>query len=421
MTAQSLIYLATILQVLAVVYACYLMRRRGGVAAWLWLIGSMLSMLTWRVVILLRIQPPPFFNPLIAIWGSTCLFFGMFFFGREIARRERAEAERDQLLESERAAREQAERANRLKDQFLGTLSHELRTPLTAIIGWCDVLRSTEHSSTTSNGDPHTTDTEEGLAAIERNARTQARLIEDLLDMTRLNAGTLRLDVRQTALDSAVRAAIDTLSPAIAAKHIQLELLTDPTGEVVVSADPMRLQQIVWNLLSNAVKFTPTGGSIRARIERDLARGSATLTITDTGEGIPPDFLPHLFTRFRQADLSSSRRHGGLGLGLSIVKSLVELHGGTVGAASEGIGRGATFTLSLPLAVTPSQPESKSGTFHAPAGASALAGIRILVVEDEPDVRNVIERVLQQHKAEVRTAASAAECMTLFDQSPRTC
>lgn len=376
------------------------MRLRGGITAWLWLIGSMLSMFTWRIVQALGIHPPAFFNPLIAIWGSSCLVLSMFYFGREISRRVRAEQQRDDLLESERAAREQAERANRLKDQFLGALSHELRTPLTAILGWCELLR--QEMACDDQG-------REAVETIERNARAQSMLIEDLLDMTRINAGTLRLERRLVAASGPVLAALETVRPAAHARQIRFEQEIDPSVRVLV--DPMRLQQVVWNLLNNAVKFTPDGGTVRVNLCARERR--AVLTVVDTGEGIPPDFLPSLFSPFRQVDGSSARRHGGLGLGLSIVKSLVELHGGTVSAASPGVGRGATFEVALPAENAnelPFLPDSQG-----PVSGVCLAGVKVLVVEDEADLRSMICRFLERAGAEVQAHAGAADALRGFD------
>lgn len=376
------------------------MRRRGGLPAWLWLLGSMLSMFTWRIVNALGLHAPAFFNPLIAIWGSSCLFLSMFYFGREISKRRRAEEQRDHLLASERAAREQAERANRLKDQFLGALSHELRTPLTAILGWCELLQQTDSTDPT---------VAEAVATIQRNARAQSRLIEDLLDMTRINAGTLSLDLHPIPAAAPILAAIDTIRPAAQAKQIRIHHELDPSLRVL--ADSMRLQQIAWNLLANAVKFTPQSGEVRVTLA--AAPPNMLLTVSDTGEGIPADFLPHLFTRFRQVDGTTARRHGGLGLGLSIVKSLVELHGGAVKATSPGPGRGATFEISLPLAQAPA-PTGINIDAPTPAPLS-LRGLKVLVVEDEPDLRAMIARLLERAGAIVQAQSSARDALVALN------
>ena len=249
-----------------------------------------------------------------------------------------ARDERENLLRSERSARESAERADRLKDEFLATLSHELRTPLNAVLGWAQILRL----KMVDGSD----DVRRGLEAIERNARLQTQLIDDLLDMSRIISGKVRLDAQTVQPIEAVEAAIETILPTAATKGVHIDQTLDPdTGPI--SADPSRLQQIVWNLLSNAVKFTPRGG----RIQIILARTSEWITIdvTDTGIGIAADFIDHVFERFRQADASTSRSHSGLGLGLAIVKQLVDLHGGTVRATSPGYGLGTTMSIRLPL------------------------------------------------------------------------
>ncbi|MEO8486458.1 MAG: ATP-binding protein [Betaproteobacteria bacterium] len=319
----------------------------------------------------------------------------------------RAAAERERLLESERTARAHAERMGELKDEFLATLSHELRTPLSAILGWAHVLR---------RGVRGEADLANGLEAIDRNARMQTQLIEDLLDMSRITAGKLRLEVQNVDPTAVIEAAIDTVQPAADAKGIRIEKVLDPSAGPV-AGDPARLQQVVWNLLSNAIKFTPKDGRVGITLQR--VNSHVELGVTDTGVGIPGEFLAHLFERFRQADASSTRKYGGLGLGLSIVKHLVELHGGTVRAHSAGEGTGATFTVQLPLVVlqrgwTPPQrvhPRSPSAApeFH-PAD---LNGMVILVVDDEPDARELIGRVLSDCGARVVTAGSATEAIVL--------
>ena len=257
----------------------------------------------------------------------------------------RSAEERDRLYKAAEEARAEAEAANRMKDEFLATLSHELRTPLNAIVGWSRVLRS---------GRVDERDMEEGLAAIERNSRVQAQLIEDLLDISRIISGKLRLDVQSLNLAEAIEAAIASVLPAADARGIRiLKVLDSLAGPVM--GDAARLQQIVWNLLSNAVKFTPQGGKVQVLLER--VNSHVEVSVIDTGMGIKPEFLPHVFDRFRQADASTTRRHGGLGLGLSIVKQLVEMHGGGVRAKSPGEGQGATFTVMLPITVIhPDQP-----------------------------------------------------------------
>ncbi len=390
---QSLLILATALQVVAVAYGTVLLgRRRGAAGAWLFLLGAMLSMLAWRIFVMTGAAPPPSFNALIAIWGSTCMLVAMLLFAREVERRERAEAERDDLLASERAARTEAERAARLKDDFLATLSHELRTPLTAILGWCSILRLNRVAAA---------DLPRAVETIERNARAQVRLVDELLDATRIQAGTLHLDRAPLCLDVPVRAALDGVGPAIDAKELRLDFRLD--GEVpIVHGDTGRLQQIASNLVMNAIKFTPPGGRITVRL---ATRGDrAELVVSDTGEGLAPAFVPHLFTRFRQADGTVGRRHGGLGLGLSIVQSLARLHGGEVSASSGGPGQGATFTVTLPLAdvrapATANPLDGRIG--DVPSVAGGLGGMRVLVVDDEPDVRTVVSTLLRQAGAQV--------------------
>ena len=395
--AHALLILAAILQAVAVAYGLLLLSRRDGAAgAWLFLLGAMLSMLVWRLVTLAGIEPPPFFNPLIAIWGSTCMVIAMSLFGREVARRRATEAERDALLASERAARAEAERASRLKDDFVATLSHELRSPLAAILGWCSVLRRSE---------ARRDDVDRALDVIERNARTQADLVEDLLDVTRLQAGALQLEHAQLPLDVPVRAALQAVRPSADARAIRLgfDCAAAPPR---VRGDATRLQQVATNLLVNAVKFTPPGGTVAVSVA--TAGDRALLVVRDDGEGIDAAFLPHVFTRFRQADGTATRRHGGLGLGLSIVEQLVGLHGGEVRASSAGRGRGATFVVSLPLetgsgdarAAVPAAAPGRT-TDEVGEDAAPLAGLSLLLVDDEADVRSAVSRLLEQAGARV--------------------
>ena len=341
----------------------------------------------------------------------------------DVTAEKRAAADREHLLSAERSARAQAEAsaaeaevAGKIKDEFLATLSHELRTPLNAIVGWTQILRS-------AAGDPD--DLAEGLAVIDRNARAQTQIIEDILDMSRIVAGKLRLDVRPVDLAGLVRAGVDTVQPAADAKGVRLRVVLDPAAGAV-AGDPNRLHQVFWNLLSNAVKFTPRGGHVRVSL--GAVDGHAEVTVTDTGEGIPAEFLPHVFDRFRQADASTTRRHGGLGLGLAIVKQLVELHGGSVRVASPGPGRGSTFAVALPLTVTPVprvEPDADPRE-HPPAGPRAndpsaceqLAGVRVVAVDDEPDGVAMVRRLLEACGAVVRTATSAAEAFDLVTADP---
>jgi len=318
--------------------------------------------------------------------------------------------QREQLLESERAARAEAERAGRMKDEFLATVSHELRTPLNAIVGWSQLLRQSLTDKATL---------EEGVAVIERNARMQVQLIEDLLDMSRIIAGTIRLDIQPTEATAFIDAAIETVKPAADAKSIRLEKIIGDPG-AVVSGDSSRLQQVVWNLLSNAIKFTPKEGKVQVIAEQ--IDSHLEISVADTGQGITQQFLPHVFERFRQADASTTRSFGGLGIGLAIVKHLVELHGGTARAASPGEGHGSTFTVRLPLApVRRRHPSSISSTDlknnHAKSGAklTPLRGISVMVVDDEPDACTLLKRVLEESGAKVTAANSAEQALQFLN------
>ena len=325
----------------------------------------------------------------------------------DITERIVAAQEREALLTSERAARAEAERVSRMKDEFLATLGHELRTPLNAILGWSQIMKR----------DPtEVADITQGVDVIERNARAQAQIIEDLLDMSRIISGKVRLDVQPLNLTALAAAAMDTCRPAADAKGVTLLSDVYPHQQAIINGDTNRLQQVLWNLLSNAVKFTPRGG----RIEMRLAQSDTQieLAIIDSGEGIAESFLPFVFDRFRQADATTTRRFGGLGLGLSIVKQLVELHGGTVEVESGGVGQGSAFTVTLPLAFVPTV--ANENDFTRPAvlrngGAWTesirLTGLRILVVDDEPDARDLVCRLLKDREASVHTAATAAEAI----------
>jgi PAS domain S-box-containing protein len=331
----------------------------------------------------------------ITRWFGTCT---------DIDQQKQLQSQNEHLLASERAARSEAEHSSRMKDEFLATLSHELRTPLNAIVGWSQILRA-------GTNDP--ADLADGLATIERNARAQAQIIEDLLDMSRIISGKVRLDVQRVELAPVVQTAVGTAKPSADAKGIRLGAVLDPLAGPV-SGDPNRIQQILWNLLSNAIKFTPRGGRVEVLLER--VNSHLEISVSDTGEGINPDFLPFVFDRFRQADASTTRRHGGLGLGLSIVKQLVELHGGTIRVKSEGAGKGATFVVALPMTIVQSEPNDsrrRHPTFE-PAiidrdACSQLNGLKILIVDDEPDARALIRRLLKDCDANVFVAASAAE------------
>ena len=328
---------------------------------------------------------------------------------------QQAAEERKVLLDSERSARAEAERTSQMKDEFLATLSHELRTPLTAILGWAQVLR---------RGSRDEADLHRGLQTIERNARAQAQLIEDLLDMSRITSGKVQLEMTPLSAKAVVDAAIETVRPAADARNIGIER-DYQDGPAMVAGDPSRLQQIIWNLLSNAIKFTPRDGAIRVGV--GCADDQVEIAIRDSGIGIKPEFLAHVFERFRQADASTTRKHGGLGLGLSIVKHLVEQHGGTVAAASEGEGAGACFTVRLPLSASHGAaeraPAAGGARGAAPAQDSAalalrdLSGLQVLVVDDEADARELIRRILSDCHADVLTAATATEALQLLQSA----
>jgi PAS domain S-box-containing protein len=349
--------------------------------------------------------------PLRNAEGEIVFWFGT---NTDIEGQRKIAEERKEFLESERAARADAERAGRLKDEFLATLSHELRTPLNAILGWAQILRRQNNQDKDLN---------EGLSIIERNARVQAQLIEDLLDMSRIISGKLRIDVQQVNITDIANAAIESARPAAEAKGIRLQKILD-TQVGPVRGDPARLQQIIWNLLSNAVKFTPKDGTVQVAMER--VESHLEITVTDTGMGIKPEFLPYVFERFRQADSSTTRRHGGLGLGLAIVKNLVELHGGKVQAKSPGEGLGATFSIELPLMVMRERQPNETGD-HPRSSLStevsellhehdALLGVSVLVLDDEEDARSLISRVLEECMARVVVASSVSQAMEILQR-----
>ncbi|WP_224409847.1 ATP-binding protein [Oscillatoria salina] len=306
-----------------------------------------------------------------------------------------AEAEREQLLQREQAARKEAEQANCVKDEFLAILSHELRTPLTLMLGWARLLQTRNLTQS---------QIAEALTAIERNAILQTQLIDDLLDLAKILRGKLSLQTTSVKLTSVIEEALKTVTTAATNKSISLDVSLPKIGQV--SGDRARLQQIFWNLLSNAIKFTPDGG--RVEISGEKIRKQAKITVKDTGKGISPDFLPHIFNSFQQEDASISRQHGGLGLGLAIARQLVEAHGGTITADSPGLGLGATFTVWLPLlngeAESKATPESSSSELE-------LTNIRVLAVDDDPDTRQLLTILLKEHKASVLTVASATEVL----------
>lgn len=330
---------------------------------------------------------------------------------RDITQYKLGAEERRKLLESERAARLEAERLNNVKDEFLSTLSHELRTPLTAILGWTQLLEA-------GKDDPATR--AHALGVIARNVHLQTQLIDDLLDVSRITSGKVRLDIQDVNLSEIIDTAIESVKPAASVKSIRLEKVIDP-GVGPISGDPGRLQQVLWNLLANAIKFSDKDGSVHVVVERVDAY--VEIRVSDNGQGISPDFLPIVFSRFSQADSSSTRKYGGLGLGLSIVKSLIEMHGGSVAAKSEGEGKGATFTVRLPL-----QPLQGSEREPSPAGESTdsaligfkpieLRGVKVLVVDDDPETRGLIERFLVACEAIPVLAESAEDALSLVAAS----
>jgi signal transduction histidine kinase/CheY-like chemotaxis protein len=318
---------------------------------------------------------------------------------------------RTRLLASEKLARSEAERANRLKDEFLATISHELRNPLNAIMGWAHMLQV---------GNLNEANMERAVETIYRNAKSQSQLVSDLLDVSRIISGKLRLDMSAVDLIYIVNAAIDSIRPAVDAKGIQLQPMLDPSAGLI-SGDADRLQQVVWNLLTNAVKFTPKGGKIQVKVQR--INSHVEIVVSDSGVGISKEFLPYVFDRFRQADGSTTRIHGGLGLGLSIVRQLVDLHGGSVGVESKGEGKGATFTITLPfLGVSDDQKETQPPTpIHGDEivtfeGLPSLEGLTVLVVDDEADTRELIREVLKECGSEVVMSRSAEEALEALEQ-----
>jgi PAS domain S-box-containing protein len=326
---------------------------------------------------------------------------------RDITEQKRAAAERERLLEAERVARAEAERANRTKDDFVAMVSHELRTPLNAILGWTQLM-------TRGRNDPALI--QRGIDVVARNTRLQAQLISDLLDISRIVAGKLQLDTRSVDLRSIVGQSLETIEEEARTKGIAIEQSLDDAGSLV-SGDAARLQQICWNLLSNAVKFTPRGGRVSVRLKFDGQW--AQIEVADSGVGIRPEFLPHVFDRFQQADRTITRQFGGLGLGLAIVKHLVELHGGAVQAASQGEGKGATFLVTLPVLSDVAEQERRREPSDGVDPGVALDAIRLLVVEDEADTLEFLRRLLTTHGATVLTAATAGEALSLVrDQRP---
>ena len=350
----------------------------------------------------IHVQSSPMFSDLGKLIGHVGTVI-------DITDRKQAEEERGRLIR-EQVARQEAERANRMKDEFLAILSHELRTPLNAILGWSKLLR-------TKKFDQQTID--KALETIERNAKSQAQLIEDILDVSRILRGKLNLNLHPIDLEYVVEVAIDGLRPLAEAKSIVIELVCkSDIGQVIGDSD--RLQQVVWNLLSNAIKFTPEGGKVEVRLQ--LVGHSVEIQIVDTGIGIAADFLPYVFDRFRQADSTTTRSYGGLGLGLAIVRHLVELHGGTVGAENNSNGVGAKFTVSLPIAVFEIERVVGKGISEVEGAGDAiaiptLANLHLLVVDDDDDTREFLIAVLEEQGAQVRSAASVAGAIAALENS----
>lgn len=325
----------------------------------------------------------------------------------EVIERKRAEQEREVLLQREREARHDAEEASRLKDEFLATVSHELRTPITAIVGWSQLLRTGGHF------EPG--ETEHALEVIERNAKLQTRLIDDLLDISRTIAGKLRLNVEPVDLVHIVNSALDAVRPAADGKGITLSVEDATVPQI--RADGDRIQQIVWNLLTNAIKFTPAEGRVTVRLAR--VNAEVHVAVTDTGEGITPEFLPYVFDRFRQADSSLTRSRGGLGLGLAIVRHLTELHGGTVTVSSQGSGQGSTFLVRLPITARSTGAGAMDfGEYEASIRKQRiLTGVRVLFVDDQPDMRELFSMALERYGADVTVVGSATEALRMLDTS----
>jgi PAS domain S-box-containing protein len=330
----------------------------------------------------------------VTSWCGTCT---------DIEERKQAERERERMLHREQQLREQAETANRLKDEFLATISHELRTPLNSINGWAKMLRTGQLSSELSA---------RALETIERSAKSQNQLINDLLDVSSIITGKMRLNVAPVLLGIIIEAAVDTVRPAADAKDIRLVVALDPAADEIL-CDAERLQQVVWNLLSNAIKFAPKGGRVDVRLDR--VGSQVEISVADNGPGIKPEFIPYVFDRFRQEDGGTTRQHGGLGLGLAIVRHLVELHGGTVHASSEGLGRGALFTIVLPVVPLRTLTSEEKSTQEPTRKLQLLSGVRVLLVDDDADGRDLIAIMLTQDGAEVRTAGSVREAMSALD------
>jgi PAS domain S-box-containing protein len=344
------------------------------------------------------------------IKGAEGKIIGAVLIFRDITERKLVEEERSKLLASERAAREKAEAANRSKDEFVAMISHEIRSPLNSILGWAQMLRKGKFDQA---------ETERAVEIIERSAKSQSQLIEDLLDISRVITGKLTLNVRSVELAQIIEAAMDSIRPAADAKAIQLQARIESRSSLV-SGDPNRLQQVVWNLLSNAVKFTPKHGRVEVSLER--VDSQLQLKVRDSGVGINPEFLPFVFDRFSQANTTSERKFGGLGLGLAIVRHLVELHGGTAQADSPGEGQGATFTVTLPVKAVRDETSEIERAAPAARHAGSLAdaitldGLRVMIVDDEAETRDLLTAMLTRRGAEVKACASAAEALEEIEQ-----
>ncbi len=356
--------------------------------------GSSLELEVWEAPL----------QDLSGAFGSTLYILA------DISARKEAEQERSELLNRAQAARLEAERTSRLKDEFLATLSHELRTPLNAILGWARLLHGGQLDAKTAS---------RAIESVERNAKIQTKLVEDLLDVSRIITGKWRLETRPVDVGTSVESSIDAIRTTLEAKEITVERELDP-GVGLVMADPSRLQQILWNLLSNAVKFTPKRGHIQVRVAREGA--NAAISVKDDGKGITEEFLPYVFERFRQADGSLTRKYGGLGLGLAIARHLTELHGGTIEVESAGENQGSVFTVNLPLLSEWSSerltgevvrfPHSAAPEATPPELSTTLKGLRILVVDDEPSSRDLLLTLLSRCGAEVETGSSASQALT---------
>jgi PAS domain S-box-containing protein len=356
---------------------------------------------SWSGEFLVRRKDGAVFPAMITdspIFSDQGELVGMVGVSVDISQRKQSEAEREALHQSERSARAEAERANRLKDEFLATLSHELRNPLNVILGYAEVLLRSDEARTSQF-------VRRAAEVLKRNALAQSRLVRDLLDLSRLHIGKLSLNYEVVSLTAIINNAVETVSREAALKQIEIRI--EGAEEVIfVNADPLRFEQIIWNLLNNAVKFTPVGGTVTIRLGSE--RGRARITVEDTGPGVEPQFLPYVFEMFRQADASSSRPHGGMGIGLALVKQLIELHGGTVAAASK-LGQGASFTIELPAA---GEKEGSPG-YSPQAEAGILSHMRILIVDDSADTIDMLRKLFEMDGAVVATASGAAEALEI--------